>query len=128
MESVHFSEKELSCRCGCGLNNVTPKLLALAEKVRSLLKEPMIVHCACRCKKHNADVGGSPTSKHLTGQAMDFHCAHLPPLVIYNVIVKAWHNGKLSLLGGVGVYDWGIHIDVAKVDGHLRRWDLRKRQ
>lgn len=129
MESVHFSEKELSCRCGCGLNNVTPKLLALAEKVRSLLKEPMIVHCACRCKKHNADVGGSPTSKHLTGQAMDFHVNGMSPAALYNTIVKAWHDGKLPLLGGIGLYNWGVHIDTMKAqDGHLRRWDYRKRR
>lgn len=128
MRSAHFSEKEIQCPC-CGLNNVTHDLLDLAEVIRKLINEPMIVHSVCRCKKHNSEVGGSPKSKHLTGQAMDFHIRGLSPVMLYNTIVKAWHDGKLPLLGGVGLYDWGVHIDTFKAqDGHLRRWDYRKRR
>ena len=127
MLSPHFSLDECVCRCGCGLLNVSPALLRLAEAVRGVLKEPMIVHSVCRCKKHNSEVGGSPKSKHLTGQAMDFHIRGLSPVMLYNTIVKAWYDGRLPELGGVGLYDWGVHIDIAKAqDGHLRRWDLRK--
>lgn len=127
MLSPHFSLDECKCRCGCGLLNVSPTLLALAEKVRGVLKEPMIVHSVCRCKKHNSEVGGSPKSKHLTGQAMDFHIRGLSPVMLYNTIVKAWHDGRLPELGGVGLYDWGVHIDIAKApDGHLRTWDRRE--
>ena len=127
MLSPHFSLDECKCCCGCGLCSVTPRLLALAEAVRDILKEPMIVHSVCRCKAHNAAVGGSPTSKHLKGQAMDFHVRGLSPVAVYNAIVKAWHDGKLPELGGVGLYDWGVHIDIAKApDGHLRTWDRRE--
>lgn len=126
MHSKHFSEKELSCPC-CGQNNVTPDLLDLAEVIRRMLNEPMIVHSAYRCKKHNAEVGGQPKSKHLTGQAMDFYVNGMSPAALYNTIVKAWHDGKLPLLGGIGLYNWGVHIDTMKAqDGHLRTWDLRK--
>ena len=126
MLSPHFSLDECKCPC-CGLLNVSPTLLALAEKVRARLKAPMIVHSVCRCKAHNIAVNGSPTSKHLKGQAMDFHVSGLSPLAVYNVIAKAWHDGRLPELGGVGLYDWGVHIDIAKApDGHLRTWDRRK--
>ena len=51
----------------------------------------------------------------------------MSPVAVYNGVVKAWHDGKLPELGGVGLYDWGVHIDIAKApDGHLRRWDRRK--
>ena len=127
MLSPHFAKDECSCRCGCGLCNATPRLLMMAEKIRDLLRQPMIVTSVCRCREHNAKVGGSPQSKHLLGRAMDFHCERLSPLAVYNAIAKAWYDGRLPELGGVGVYDWGVHIDIAKApDGPLRRWDRRK--
>lgn len=126
MLSPHFSLDECKCPC-CGLLNVSPRLLDLAEKVRSILQTPMIVTSGTRCVSHNARVGGSPTSKHLQGLAMDFYCRTLSPTAVYNAVVKAWHDGKLPELGGVGLYDWGVHIDVHHAqDGHLRRWDRRK--
>ena len=124
MLSPHFAKDECACRCGCGLCNATPRLLMMAGKVRDLLGEPMIVRSVCRCAEHNAKTpGASPTSKHLAGKAMDFYCRRLSPLAVY----KAWYDGRLPELGGVGIYDWGIHIDTEKApDGHLRRWDKRK--
>ena len=71
MLSPHFAKDECVCRCGCGLCNATPRLLSLADKVRDLLRQPMIVTSVCRCREHNAKVGGSPTSKHLAGKAME---------------------------------------------------------
>ncbi|OON87820.1 YcbK family protein [Pyramidobacter sp. C12-8] len=127
MLSPHFAKDECVCRCGCGLCNATPRLLALAGKIRDLLGEPMIVTSVCRCRKHNAKVGGSPRSKHLSGRAMDFYCKRLSPQAVYDAIVRAWENGELSELGGIGLYNWGVHIDIAKApDGHLRTWDRRK--
>lgn len=124
----HFTRRELTCKCGCGLCNPRDELLHLAEAVRHVLGDtPMIVNSCCRCEKHNRAVGGSPTSKHLTGQAMDFHCERLSPQETYNAIVKAWRDGRLSELGGIGLYDWGLHIDTFKAqDGHLRTWDRRE--
>lgn len=128
MLSEHFSRGECACRDYCGFDTPDPRLLELAEKIRDLLGEPMITRSVCRCAEHNAETpGASPTSKHLKGQAMDFYCRRLSPLAVYNVIAKAWYDGKLPELGGVGLYNWGVHIDIAKApDGHLRRWDKRK--
>lgn len=128
MLSPHFAKDECACRCGCGLCNATPRLLMMAEKIRDLLGEPMIVRSVCRCAEHNAKTpGASPTSKHLAGKAMDFYCRRLSPLAVYNVVAKAWYDGRLPELGGVGLYDWGVHVDIAKAaDGHLRTWDRRK--
>ena len=62
----------------------------------------------------------------MNGRAMDFK-TRSDPQAVYDAIVRTWENGELSELGGVGIYDWGIHIDTEKApDGHLRRWDLRK--
>ena len=126
MLSPHFSLDECKCPC-CGLYVHRPQRLDLAEKVRAILQTPMIVTSGTRCISHNASVGGSPTSKHLQGLAMDFYCRTLSPTAIYNAIAKAWYDGKLPELGGVGLYDWGVHIDIDHADdGHLRRGDYRK--
>lgn len=125
--SKHFSKKELMCRCGCGLYNPQPQLLRLAEKVREILGVPMVVTCGCRCPAHNAAVGGEPHSRHLYGQAMDFRCAR-EPLTVYHALIEAHEDGRLPELGGLGVYDWGVHIDTyAKRPGYLRLWDRRTR-
>lgn len=71
MRSEHFSEKELSCRCGCGLNLATPSLLAALEDFRAIVGRPVLVLSATRCAKRNAQVGGAPNSYHLAGFAAD---------------------------------------------------------
>lgn len=134
----HFVDYELACKCsrhkGAPLCNVSPRLLSLAESVRDLLKTPMIVTSCCRCKEHNADVGGLSTSKHVCtptqpARAMDFRPKDTSPIVAYNAIVKAYYDGRLPELGGIGLYDWGLHIDIAKAsDGHLRTWDYRTKK
>ena len=132
MLSPHFSLDECACRCKRHKDaphcNVSPRLLELAEAVRGVLKEPMITRSVCRCAEHKAETpGASPTSKHVDGKAMDFYCKHLSPLAVYNAVVKAWHDGRLPELGGVGLYDGGVLIDIAKApDGHLRTWDRRE--
>ncbi len=124
--SPHFTVRECKCPC-CGLLNVSPTLLKLAEKIRTQLKAPMHVHSVCRCVRHNREVGGRPKSRHLLGHAMDFHVPNLSPQATYNAIIKMWAAGDLPELGGVFVYDWGVHIDIDHADdGHLRRGDYRK--
>lgn len=132
MLSPHFSLDECKCKCkrhkDAPYCPVSQRLLSLAEKIRDLLGEPMIMRSVCRCREHNAETpGASPHSKHMTGQAMDFYCKKLSPLTIYNAIIKMWAAGDLPELGGVFVYDWGVHIDIDHAgDGHLRRGDYRK--
>ena len=124
----HFTLEECTCNCGCGYCGYPAYVVVLAEKVRSVLASAMHVHCVARCIKRNTAAGGSPNSAHLRGEAMDFH-AKLPPKECFDIILEAYRKGKLPELGGVGLYDWGLHIDVVKApDGHLRIWDYRKKK
>jgi len=51
------------------------KLLAAGlEKVRALLKHPIVITSGYRSKVLNAAVGGSGTSQHMQGLAVDFVC------------------------------------------------------
>lgn len=127
MLSPHFSWAECACRCGCGQCDVSPRLMGLAEKVRAVLNRPMIVHSVCRCARHNKSSGGADNSRHIKGQAMDFHCDGLAPQTIYDVLWSAFNSGRLPELGALFIYDWGVHIDVRAIpDGRLRTGDYRK--
>ena len=48
------------------------KLACFAEDVRSLIKSPMIITSAYRGPSLNKAIGGSPTSQHPKGEAIDF--------------------------------------------------------
>ena len=115
----HFADYELRCQCrrhkDKQLCNVSPRLGMLAERLRDVLKTPMIVTSCCRCPAHNAD----PDVK---GKGMS-------PSLAFDTIIREWACGGLVELGGIGLYDTFIHIDTAKdEDGHLRVWDERKKK
>ena len=71
--SFYFSEKEQSCPC-CGSNNCDQAFLFKMNAARNYAEIPFVINSWCRCCKHNADVGGSPTSSHLKGVAVDLWC------------------------------------------------------
>lgn len=123
--SEHFLTSETACRDGCGFDVPEPNLIRLAEQVRMLLGRPLKVSSCCRCAARNKKVGGAPHSKHVQGLAMDFLSPN--PAVERDKILAAYKAGELPLLGGLGLYDWGLHIDVYKART-LRVWDWRKRK
>jgi len=75
MRSVYFSEKELECRCGCGLNKMNPEFLSLLDSIRAKYGKPLALTSAMRCEKNNADQGGAKNSAHLVGMAADIRIA-----------------------------------------------------
>jgi hypothetical protein len=73
----HFGAKELSCPC-CGENGMQESAIYLWEDIRSraenhfgLGRVRIRVNSAYRCEAHNAAVGGTLKSQHVTGLAMD---------------------------------------------------------
>lgn len=72
-----FGRAEFMCNCGgkyCGGFPVepVPMLAKTADRVRRHFGKAAIVSSGVRCSRHNANVGGVPDSRHLTGRAMDF--------------------------------------------------------
>ena len=72
-----FGRAEFMCNCGgkyCGGFPVepVPMLAKTADKVRGFFGKAVIVSSGVRCPRHNANVGGVPGSRHMTGRAMDF--------------------------------------------------------
>lgn len=80
--SKHFMLREMTTTSS-GLANqpASPQVLAnmrtlceqILEKVRAHYGRPVIIHSGYRSPAVNKAVGGSPTSQHVKGEAVDFH-------------------------------------------------------
>jgi zinc D-Ala-D-Ala carboxypeptidase len=112
--SRHFTEKELSCQCWCGFKITDKNFLAMVDKIRDKVGEPLVLNSAARCKKHNAAIGGAKNSAHVLGLAVDIKCtdSHLR----YKIVSAAYAVGIKRI-------EWGtrswVHIDAATPDtGH----------
>ena len=70
----NFRGVELECHgenCCGGAVIVRDALAKALQALRYVLGKPFSPTCGYRCPKHNAEVGGSATSDHLTGHAVD---------------------------------------------------------
>ena len=113
-----FSPEEMMCHgaeqghCSCGVDSashVSQRLLDLLDRLRENIGGPIEVSCMYRCPAHNAAVGGVENSQHVLGTAADIqtplykHCNTPEQL--------KWYCQQLPF-DGIGVYDWGCHVDV----------------
>ena len=70
----HFNLNEFACKCGCGYDEIDLCLVQKLEAARKLYNSPMVITSGCRCHNHNNKIGGSKTSSHLRGVAVDIAC------------------------------------------------------
>ena len=119
-----ISPSDFRCRCGgqyCSGWPAQPdkRLLELLEQIGGHFGKPIRAHSGLRCIVWNRLQGGAGTSKHMYGLAMDFHLDGVTPEALYEYADQLLGNS-----GGLGIYDWGIHLDSRPVKG---RWDSRGR-
>ena len=97
--TAHFALEELSCTEHREFDNTPPPGIVATlqetatrkEGVRRLLGDRVIsVSSGYRCRALNRAVGGSRTSAHLTGHAVDFNCYGFgDPLAICRAIAES---------------------------------------
>ena len=117
--SEHFSAQEVMCHgasqghCHCGVetaDNVSPRLLELLEQLRANIGGPIELSCAYRCPAHNAATPGSASnSQHIYGTAADIQTPNYPHCCTPEQLL--WYCEQLPF-DGLGLYDWGVHVDV----------------
>lgn len=112
----NFDKSEFTCKCGCGFNIISPKLVNALQVLRDIIKLPIIINCGCRCAKHNVEIGGVKNSQHMLGTAADIRCKNLSPkeLKKFAEQIPEFNNG------GIGLYKTFLHVDVR---GNKARWD-----
>lgn len=117
-----FTREEFRCQCGgkyCNGFPVEPeeKMVRTVDEIRRRLGVPISIVDAggsgVRCPVHNANVGGVANSEHLYGRAADLHSSASPARM------KAVAEEVMGATGGIGLYDWGIHVDTGKYS----RWN-----
>ena len=113
--SRNFERAEFACRCGCGFDGVSMRLVSALQQLRDGLGKPVRVTSACRCAAHNKRCGGAAKSTHLSGRAADVKVAGLTPADIAREAeeIPAFRDG------GMGRYKTFLHLDVR---GHRARW------
>ena len=107
--SKYFSRHEFACRCGCGFAAVDVELLEILRYLRITFKKPLHINSACRCEKHNKEVGGQPDSYHIKGMAADIVIQDVTPLEIA-AMISLMYPDRL----GVIQYNNFIHVDLRK--------------
>ena len=103
----HFSRHEFACKDGCGMAVVDVDILAMLEEVRSWAGAPVHITSGSRCEEHNAKIGGSPTSYHVKGMAVDFKVEGFEPKAIYDLLEEWYPDSK-----GIGLYSSWVHFDL----------------
>lgn len=117
MLGKYVSRDEIKCHCGCGQDIVDNELIDMLDKIREHFGKPIIIHCVNRCERHNKNVGGVPGSKHITGNAADFHIKGIKTSKVVKECKKLWKRKEI-ITGGFGTYSWGCHVDT----GRYRTW------
>ncbi len=113
--TTNFSTSELDCKCNyasCNKTLIDLEHITLLQKLRDLVG-PLKITSGFRCKRHNKNVGGVPTSQHIRGTATDIQSKRIEPNIIQatcDVIFNA-----------VGSYDTFTHVDSRS--GIKKRWD-----
>ena len=101
----HFKREEFCCKCGCGLCNPHPQLVRALDLARNKAMVPFKISSGCRCEKHNEAVGGTKSSSHITGYAVDL----------------SYESGRIGIallkaltpfFDRIGIGNGFIHIDI----------------
>ena len=119
----YFRKEEFKCKCGGRYCNGYPAEIDMdmvrdADTIRERLGVPLRVNSGLRCQQWNRIQGGATNSRHLYGDACDLG---KPEGVTVDKLLDVAED-VVGSTGGVGAYDWGIHIDKR---GSKARWDER---
>jgi len=106
----NFGRHEFACKCGCGFDDISPKLVAKLQLARDLFGEPIKVNSGCRCLSHNRKEKSRDTSSHIKGLAADVTCDNPND---FNLMKLAFCLGRAGFTRtGFNTVLRFIHVDV----------------
>jgi len=104
----YFKNAEFNCKCRkCNEHHMDMETLEMLETARVFAGIPFKINSAWRCEKYNASkgVGGSKTSSHLLGKALDIRAK--TPKERFWVVYGLIHAGFTRIL----IYKTFVHAD-----------------
>ncbi|MFQ5583453.1 MAG: YcbK family protein, partial [Calditrichia bacterium] len=96
---TYFNRSEFQCPCGCGFNEIDPKLVHLLDKIREALGHPLKVNSGCRCPAYNKTKGGKRNSAHLRGLAADIRITNSRDRFIAVSLAIRWGITRIGQAG-----------------------------
>ena len=103
----YFTRKELECRC-CGKCLISDELLSRLNQAREMAGIPFVITSGYRCEKHNEEVGGKPTSAHMSGKAVDI--AFKTSNQCFKIVKALYDSGFKRI--GINFAKSFVHCDV----------------
>ena len=101
------------------LERLTKEIL---QPIRDEYGHSITINSAYRCSALNKAVGGSATSQHLTGEAVDISCSATSKAELFRLIEKKIKDGKLKV--GQLIWEYGskaepqwIHVSLPRTNG-----------
>ncbi len=111
--SVNFHLREFQCKDGSHQVVLKRDLLDKLQRLRDLAGKPVTITSGYRNPAYNLKVGGSPTSRHLRGEAADIQVTGMSPQQVAELAEKVGFKG-------IGVYGTFTHVDVRGVPAQWR--------
>ena len=105
----NFKVKEFACKDGSDTVFIAEMLPMVCQYIRTRTGKGFAPNSAYRTPEYNKKVGGEEFSMHLYGAAADIPLAS-------GYTAKQMADIAREIMpnfGGVGVYKWGIHVDVS---------------
>lgn len=112
----HFKVREFACSDGSDPVFISTTLVELLENIRVHFGAAVHIHSGYRTVSFNSSLkDSSKKSQHMFGLAADLHVDGHTHQEIYNYACQL-----LGDHGGVGLYSWGVHIDVRAAKSRWR--------
>ena len=129
-EIEFFDREEFRCQCNgqyCDGFHVEPEetMVRICDEIRRRAGVPILIRDAggsgLRCPEWNAAIKGAvANSPHTDGKAADLHPRGKTPEQLHAIAEEVMAE-MIPGRGGLGIYNWGIHVDTGKYS----RWDNR---
>jgi hypothetical protein len=117
MLGKNFSVREFACHDGTDKVLIDPDLVILLQRIRDHFG-PIVISSGYRTPTWNAQQpNASNVSQHMLGTAADMQISGAAPIDVARYV-----EYLIPMTGGIGLYNWGVHVDVRKARS---RWDQR---
>lgn len=120
----HFSVHELARGCEYPPQWAVMNMRYVAQHILEPLREewggPITINSGYRTAEHNRTVGGSPTSLHMQGLAVDIKCISFAIMMHFAaIIIKLYMQGKISFHECYPSFNtktgtWWLHVSTFK--------------
>lgn len=94
-------------------------LAGFAERVREIVGKPLIITSGYRCDSLNKAVGGSPTSQHKLGEAIDFKVRGMTNSQVACKLMGSDLKFQQLIIESAGGAEW-VHISIGSKREVLR--------